>query len=198
MTARSPSPTLGRSPQKGEPSRRYRNVARHTTRDLVFPTQPYHRRGHGKSIKPEGGPSYEKIQTYDRMAARTPLPPDEEGGDSGGWMDMEDSIAAPRQPAHSRTKNYRSALDFKIVPSEDQRREHHRHDHQRGQGARRERAVSQQRARSTAQTARQNPLGVATSVLTSKIKGLSRRNGSKGKSVPPPLNWNGTMQWSGT
>ena len=114
-------------------------------------------------------------------------------------MDMEDSIAASRQPAHSRVVDYRAARDFKIVPSEDQRREHHRHDHQREQEARRERAVSQQRARSVTT----NPLGVATSVLSRKLKGLgakglSKRNVSKGKSVPPPLKWNGTMQWNGT
>ena len=110
------------------PPRRERNVARHATRDLVFPAAPYDRRfrklkktegGHEKQIFREHGGQVDRENWS--MAARTPLPPTEAGeagNDSDGWMDMEAETRKNRRPAHERAGDYRSARSFHIQPSE--------------------------------------------------------------------------------
>ena len=183
------------------PPRRERNVARHATRDLVFPAAPYDRRFR-KLKKTEGGHEQQIFREHggqvDRenwsMAARTPLPPTEAGeagNDSDGWMDMEAETRKNRRPAHERAGDYRSARSFHIQPSEDQRREYHRRAHQHEQEDHRERVVQQHRAKGAR-------AGVAKSIkgISKKFKGLSKRNASKGKSSPPPeLEWDSGQGW---
>ena len=184
------------------PPRRERNVARHATRDLVFPAAPYDRRFR-RLKKTEGGPAQQIFREHGgqvgnkenwSMAARTPLPPTEAGeagNDSDGWMDMEAETRKNRHPAHERAGDYRSARSFHIQPSEDQRREYHRRAHQHEQEDQRERVVQQHRAKGAR-------AGVAKSIkgISKKFKGLSKKNAAKGKSSPPPeLEWDSGQGW---
>ena len=200
---RSPPPSPGEGPSwrfDPPPPRRERNVARHATRDLVFPTMPYDRRFR-KQKKTEGGPAQQFFREHGgqhddqdnwSLAARTPLPPLEAGeGSDQEWMDQDAGVGSTRRPAHERAGDYRSARSFHIQPSEDQRREYHRRTHQHEQEDHRDRVVQQNRAKSARK-------GVAKSMglISKKFKGLSKGNSSKGKAPPPPdLEWDPGYGW---